>query len=398
MVNALRPPPEVVASWPKPNFVNSETHGPGLMVVASMLPSIAVGVVATRLYARIYITRAFGIDDVLIVAGLVFGIALSCLVMVGNQVYYNGYHIWDTPPASAVPHRLNVWIAQVCYTLSLSCVKISVLLFYRRLSVSFTRGFLIAVWIGIAYNIVYVVGFIMALCLLCRPLDAYWKSFNLEYYATANFTCGSEQIAEPLSAIFSVIGDAYSTILPLVLVSRLSLPSRQKWALYFLFSLGFSVVICGAVRSYYMYRVVNVDYDFTWTLWKIWVWGEFELWLAVYAASAPALKPFFKRYVDRLSTSSASRHGPNQVYLVRGDAHGGLGRVERIWVTKKRKPDAYLELSSDQKTKRDELAKKDNHIMKSVEYDVEPYDVEALPPLSTNAGPSTAKNRMGRNR
>ena len=40
----------------------------------------------------------------------------------------------------------------MCYTLAISCVKTSILLFYRRLSVSFTRSFLIAVWVGIAYS------------------------------------------------------------------------------------------------------------------------------------------------------------------------------------------------------------------------------------------------------
>lgn len=221
----------------------------------------------------------------------------------------------------------------------------------------------------------------MTLLLLCRPLNAYWKSFDPVYYNTANFTCGSEQVAEPLSAIFSVIGDAYSTILPLVLVSRLSLPPRQKWALYVLFSLGFSVVISGCVRTYYMYRVVNVDYDFTWTLWKIWVWGEFELWLAVYAASAPALKPFFKRYIDKMSSNAGSK-AQNQVYLVRSDGNGRMGKVERIFASKKRNPDAYLELSnSDHRSRPAEITKADNQIVKSVEFDVERYDVEALPSL-----------------
>lgn len=81
-------------SWPKPNYVNPETHGPGLMVTACLLPAIAIGVVGTRVYARFKITRAPGLDDALIVGALFFGIVLSCLIMVGNQIYYNGYHIW----------------------------------------------------------------------------------------------------------------------------------------------------------------------------------------------------------------------------------------------------------------------------------------------------------------
>lgn len=90
------------------------------------------------------------------------------------------------------------------------------------------------------------------------------------YYAAGNFEQGSEQIAEPLSAYFSVVGDFYSAVLPLIMVSSLTLPVRQKAALYALFSLGFAVVIFGSVRAYYMFNVVNVDWDFTWTLWKIW--------------------------------------------------------------------------------------------------------------------------------
>lgn len=303
--------------------------------------------------------------------------------MAGLSVHWGLTTGKDIPVEIAVPHRINVWIAQIAYTLALSCVKISVLLFYRRLSVSFTRGFLIAVWVGIIYNIIYALGFVMTLLLLCQPLDAYWKSFNAEYKARGDYHCGSEQIAEPLSAIFSVIGDAYSTLLPLVLVSRLTLPPRQKWALYGLFSLGFSVVIFGAVRSYYMYRVVNVDYDYTWTLWKIWVWGEFELWFAVYAASAPALKPFVKRYVDKKTSNPEGSRGQRQVYLVRSDGNGGLGRVERMFVSKRRTPDAYLELSSDRDQKSDgsQSRKADSHIFKAVEVEVEQCDVEALPRL-----------------
>jgi hypothetical protein len=277
----------------------------------------------------------------------------------------------DIPPSSAVPHRINVWVAQICYTLAISCVKISILLFYRRLSVSFTRKFLIAVWIGIVYNILYCIGFIMVLLLLCRPIAAYWLTFNRDYYLNGDWTCGKEEIAEPLSAIFSVVGDAYSTVIPLVLVSQLTLPTRQKAALYGLFSLGFLVVMTGAVRSYYMYRVVNVDYDFTWTLWKIWVWGEWELWLAVYAASAPALKPLFKKYFDKLSTASgsASRHKP--VYVIRSDGNGGLGKVERMFVSNKRTSKAYQELSADHGSPKSTDGS-DNQILKSVAYNVEP--------------------------
>jgi hypothetical protein len=201
-----------------------------------------------------------------------------------------------------------------------------------------------------------------------------------------SFTQGSEQLAEPLSAYFSVAGDLYSTILPLLLVSKLSLPRRQKWALYGLFSIGLSVVVFGAVRSYYMHRVVNVDWDFTWTLWKIWVWGEFEMWFGIYCASAPALKPFFGRFWDQMTSHNNSRaDGGRQVYVVRSDERGGLGKVERIKVVRKQQNQekscgssaATFESSQSSWIQRQRSRVSNSHIVKTVEYDVERCDSNA---------------------
>lgn len=329
----LLAPPEVIATFPKPNFINPETHGPGLIIVGILFNCLGAIIIATRFYARIFITRALGIDDWLILVAFAFGTALTALVIEGNVKYYNGHHVWDIPIGSAVGHRINVWIAQVCFTAALSFVKISVLLFYRRLSVSFTWAFLVATWVGIVYNILYLAGFILALLLACSPTRAYWMSWDREWAATHDFKCVSEEIVQPLSAALSIIGDIYSTTLPMILISRVRLPRKQKYALYSLFSVGFFVIIAGIVRGIYVYRTVNVDYDFTWTLWKVWIWGEVEIWFAISAASAPALKPFFKRFlIDKvLSTwGSAAPKSGNRVYFVRSDGYGGLQDAEVV--------------------------------------------------------------------
>lgn len=66
--------------------------------------------VAARLYSRFFITKAPGYDDALIVLALMFGIALTGLVIIGNRVWFSGHHIWDIPPDKYVGHRLNVWV------------------------------------------------------------------------------------------------------------------------------------------------------------------------------------------------------------------------------------------------------------------------------------------------
>lgn len=268
-------------------------------------------IVTARLYSRLLITKAPGLDDLLAVLALLSSIGLSVLVILGNKRYYSGRHVWDIPITTFVPHRINVWASMWCYIVASTLVKISVLLFYRRLSVKFSRLFLVATWVGIVYNVLYLVGFGLTLVLLCDPLHAYWKQFDYVWAASHGFKCGAENVALPASAGFSVLGDFYSTLLPLLLIFNLDLPFRQKAALYSLFALGFLAVAAGIVRTLLMYNMLNTDYDFSWVLWETWIWAVVELYVALFAASAPALKPFFRRFfiesIESIGRSSRRR-------------------------------------------------------------------------------------------
>lgn len=64
-------PPEVLLSWPTPNYTNPVTKGNALVVVNSIFIVLVVIVVGLRLYTRIWIKRWFGLDDVFIVLALV---------------------------------------------------------------------------------------------------------------------------------------------------------------------------------------------------------------------------------------------------------------------------------------------------------------------------------------
>ena len=246
-------------------------------------------------------------DDFLVVLSLGFLTALVVLVIIGNKTFHSGRHVWDLRPDTFVGSRINIWASLWCYVVGITLIKISVLLFYRRLSVKFSKAFLIATWVGIVYNILYFLSFGGTLLLICRPMHSYWDSFNPVWAATHDFHCGSEGAALPVSSAASVVGDAYSTLLPLILVYHLDLPRRQKFALYFLFALGFTAIAAGIVRTILMYRILNVDYDFSWDLWLTWVWAVIELYLALFAASAPSLKPFFRRFfIDSINSFARS--------------------------------------------------------------------------------------------
>lgn len=65
------PPPEVVATWPKPNFENPEDRGPYLIAVEVVLFFFTAVVVLGRIYTRRWIIRSFGWDDWFIIPATV---------------------------------------------------------------------------------------------------------------------------------------------------------------------------------------------------------------------------------------------------------------------------------------------------------------------------------------
>ena len=71
MPGGIHPPPEVIASWPKPNYAHPETRGPTVIIVEAVLAGVAIVVVTMRLWSRLAITHNFGIDDWMLLASLV---------------------------------------------------------------------------------------------------------------------------------------------------------------------------------------------------------------------------------------------------------------------------------------------------------------------------------------
>ena len=53
----------IIPVFPKPNYINPVTRGPDTYVVGTVFLGLSTIVVALRLYARLFIRRWFGLDD-----------------------------------------------------------------------------------------------------------------------------------------------------------------------------------------------------------------------------------------------------------------------------------------------------------------------------------------------
>lgn len=111
------PPPEILKTWPKPNYVNPHTRGSGVLVVNIIFVCIAFVVTCLRLYTRLKITSSPGLDDVMIVIAMVsraVGLVTVRLLILytGSRHSYVYGHIacsratWLEPPYLGYPHAL----------------------------------------------------------------------------------------------------------------------------------------------------------------------------------------------------------------------------------------------------------------------------------------------------
>lgn len=127
------PPEAILATWPTPDYIDPSTRGHGVLIVNATCLPLAFIVVSLRLYTRIRITYSAGVDDVLIIIGLISAIAMAVVTSIATEQWGMNRHIWDIEMSHLVTiQKLNLtW--QIFYSLASCFTKISLLWFCRRL-------------------------------------------------------------------------------------------------------------------------------------------------------------------------------------------------------------------------------------------------------------------------
>jgi hypothetical protein len=134
-----------------------------------------------------------------------------------------------------------VWWATLLILIGTSCVKVSVLLFYRRLVKDISNKIMIyTIWSSIAFVVLFTLIFIILLLVQCSPIDSFWLSLNPLY--TRPHRCISNHasiVTTFLANSLYVFTDIITVTLPAVVVMRLNLEYRVRAALLVIFGVGY---------------------------------------------------------------------------------------------------------------------------------------------------------------
>lgn len=124
---------------------------------------------------------------------------------------------------------------------SVSLIKISVLIFYRRMAFqTLSKPFLWALRLAIASVIAYMIAFFCVLFTVCRPFNAFYKQVNMNWIRAGNqYQCIDEGAYLLAGTSITVVQDFITATLPLVLFWKLQISFQQKIALAGIFALGY---------------------------------------------------------------------------------------------------------------------------------------------------------------
>lgn len=223
------------------------------------------------------------------------------------------------------------------FSLTSGLIKLSILLFYRRLSSravspAFRWTMRITIFVIGAYSIAFVIIPIF----MCRPISAFWNQVDFERIAHGyKYKCINEGVDVVAHGIISTVQDLVVAFLPTLLCWNLQLPVRQKVVLCAIFALGYSTVAVGAMRTYQGYRLFFTTYDVTWVASDIWLWSLLELHIGSICANAPALRIFFGKVLNanRLASWTRTRshsYSYGSKKQNRSKEHGGIGILSQM--------------------------------------------------------------------
>jgi hypothetical protein len=195
--------------------------------------------------------------------------------------------------------------------------KISILLFYRRLTERVSTRFQWMLNGVIAFVACCCIAGFITMLVGCRPIHAYWMQVDPVWLAenTGKFTCYDEAAYIVFIATISMITDFLVCILPMSLFLRLQMNWKRKLALVAIFGVGFFLCICGILRMAKIIETYFKSYDITWSATNVWVWTGIEAHCAVIIASFPALNHFFRSALkdssisDRFKSLTHRRYG-----------------------------------------------------------------------------------------
>ncbi|KAF8244027.1 hypothetical protein K440DRAFT_663722 [Wilcoxina mikolae CBS 423.85] len=270
---------------------HQETIAPLLFKVELGILAISIIVVCGRFYSRSRILYAVGIDDWCILSAGFGLVAMVCLHTT-MAAYGSGRHLADVPLSDARPRYAIGSVSRLIYLPTAALIRISVMLFMRKLSLH--RMVQYTTFVLISINI-FVAAFLFLFQLLqCTPAHVFFEP----HPQRGPYTCLVDELMVTFTIpLTSVIFDILAWLVPVTMVLRLQFVEwRKKVVLLMLLGMGLLACVAAAMRLSIVQEIPSDEsYEVAWMC----IWTTVEIGTGIIAASIPALRPLLALFIAR---------------------------------------------------------------------------------------------------
>ncbi|CBX94624.1 hypothetical protein IAQ61_009310 [Plenodomus lingam] len=276
-------------------------RGPELLGVNIAFVTTAFLACLLRVFVRIRMVRAWGLDDWLMVTAMMIYTGYITSSNIGVQ-YGTGRHHRDLPEHNVKVAKHCWYFCYLFYSISMICSKLSIGCLLLRISVRKLHTYII--YAAMIVSIVAGGTFFFVCLFQCDPVSYMWDKRQ-------QGTCINNTVITALGyvySIFSIISDFTFAIIPGFLVWHLQLKRRTKIALIPLITMG-CIASAAVIARLPFIKHFNSP-DFLWSTTDIAIWSSVEQGLAITAGSLATLRPLFFLAMHRLglTTGAPSRH------------------------------------------------------------------------------------------
>ncbi|KAH7032115.1 hypothetical protein B0J12DRAFT_608243 [Macrophomina phaseolina] len=259
------------------------------------LSTIAIGI---RLYTRLVIKKAIGLDDFLETENC------SCSDIMAGTKFGLGYHFVAVSEGDFITFRKIQFLMQLSYIASFVASKLSFAALYLRVFPEqlFRR-------IIVSLSVLLVAEYIeetVVICLQCRPIQKLWQP-------TIDGSCMDLRTFYYVAFAVKLATDLTLFLLPIPALQRLQTSLGKKIGVLAMFSLGLLVCVISVIRAPFLSKI---DADITYSLVMALNWSSIEICSLLVCSCIPSLRPFLRQFpavssLLRLSTRSTASRVPD---------------------------------------------------------------------------------------
>ncbi|TQN73581.1 hypothetical protein CSHISOI_01878, partial [Colletotrichum shisoi] len=260
----------------------AESNTARILAVVTTFHVLALSFVGLRVYAKVRVLRAPGLDDLMILLSALCALG-GWIIFVIQANYGLGKHYETIEKHDyMVFQKVGFWQSIISAGLAFMWLKISIAIYLLRLSKNMKhKWYKWALWVMIGVTSIYCIGGTLPFFLRCRPMEGYWDKT-----IKPTPTCMDIKMFIDFSIVntaFNIGTDVIFATLPIPIVWNLQMKRRARLYVIGILSLGYIAVIMGIVKSTYQ-LALDVDKDKTFNQ-NIQFWGFLQLQLGIIAAS-----------------------------------------------------------------------------------------------------------------